>query len=132
MAFVQNWLIPFIKILFLGGIIGYICFIVGKAFHNAWTKQWKFVYNYKIRSRSYPEKKLLWCMDAMEKGIGWYDAKKVMMVAGTPTSEMNETLWIYDQVINELNNQKGGIKNGRKHQGGYSKIEKQSTELPTI
>lgn len=132
MAFVENWLIPTIKIIFLGGIIGYIGYIVGKAFHNAWTKQWKFVWKYNIRKKGYPERILKWSLDAMEKGIGWYDAKKKMMVAGTPTSEMNEVLWIYDQVLNELNNQKGGIKNGRKHQGGYSKIERQSTELPTI
>jgi len=133
MAFVESWLIPLIKVTFLFGIIGFICFYFGKAFHNAWTKEWKFIYKYKIRKQQYPEKTLLWCFDASVKGLGWYDIKKILMVAGMPTSMINETLWIYNVILLELNNQKGGINNnGRKHKGGYSKIEKQSTELPSI
>jgi len=134
MEWVSGFLTPLIKVIFIGGFVGGIVWFVGKGFYNAWTKSWKFVWKYKIMRRSYPEKKLLWCMEAVDKGIGWYDAKKLMMIAGTKTSEMNETLWIYDQVILELNNQKGGKKtNGREHQRSYSEIEKQSTEqLPTI
>jgi len=132
MAFVQSWLIPIIKITFLGGIIGYIVFVIGKAFHNAWSKSWKFVWKYRIKKQKYEEKTLLWCLDASDKGLGWYDIKKILMVAGKPTSQINEILWIYDEIFKL--NQKGGKKtNGREHQRSYSEIEKQSTEqLPTI
>jgi len=129
MEWVRGFLTPLIKVLFIGGIFGGIGFFVIKSFNNAWSKQWKFIFKYKIRGKPYPEKKLLWCMEAIEKGIGWYDAKKILMVGGTSKSEINEVLWIYDHVISELNKEKGG-ENGRKHKGSYRKIEKQSTELP--
>jgi len=131
MEFVRQFLTPIIKVCFYVGIFGFIFYIVGKAFHNAWSKQWKFVWKYKIRKKPYPEKTMLWCMEAMEKGIGWYDVKKLLMVAGNPN--MNETLWIYDQVILEFNNQKGGINNnGRKHGTSFGKVEKRKTDLPNF
>ena len=68
----------------------------------------------------------------MEQGVGWYDAKKILMVKMIPTDQINETLWIYDQIINEFNNQKGGINNGRKHQRSDSKNEIKPTELPSF
>jgi len=129
--FIQDWLIPIIKVSFYVGIFGFIFYVVGKAFHNAWSKQWKFIWIYKIRKKPYPEKIMVWYIEAMEKGIGWYDAKKLLMVGGHP--QINEILWIYDQVILEFNNQKGGIKNnGRKHETGFRKVEKRETNLPTI
>jgi len=131
MDFVKEFLTPLIKVLFIGGFLGFIVFYVGKAFHNAWSKSFKFTLRYKILRKPLPEKKLLWCMEAIEKGIGWYDAKKIMMVAGTRKSEMNETLWIYDKVILELNNNKEVKQNGRKYKGSNSKI-KQQQDLPSI
>ena len=132
MELVKEFLTPLIKVLFIGGFLGFICFYFIKAFHNAWSKSFKFVWRYKIRRKPMPEKKLLWCMDAIEKGIGWYDAKKIMMVAGTRTSEMNETLWIYDKVILELNNDKEVKQNGRKHERSDRKVKEQSKDLPSI
>ena len=129
MEWVSGFLTPLIKVIFIGGFIGGIVWFVGKGFYNAWTKSWKFVLRYRIRKRSYPEKTILWCMEAVEKGIGWYDAKKILMVKGVRKGIMNETLWIYDQVILELNKQKGGVKNGRKYQRSDSKDE---TELPNF
>jgi len=129
MEWVSGFLTPLIKVIFIGGFIGAVFYYVIKGFHNAWTKSWKFVLRYKIRKRSYPEKTLLWCMEGAEKGFGWYDIKKLLMVKGMRTDVMNETLWIYDQVILELNKQKGGIKYGRKFKGSNSKDE---TELPNF
>jgi len=114
MEWVKGFLTPLIKVIFIGGFVGFVGFYVSKAFYNAYSKSWKFVWKYKIRRRSYPEKTMEWCIDAVEKGYGWYDAKKILMVKGVRKDIMNETLWIYDQVILELNKQKGGVTNGRK------------------
>ena len=132
MEFVRQFLTPLIKILFIGGFIGFGLFYLIKAFHNAWSKEWKFIWKYSIKRRSYPETTLSWCMEGAEKGLGWYDIKKLLMVKGMRTDVMNETLWIYDKVISELNKSKGGVKNGRKFEGSDSKNEKQSRELPNF
>ena len=132
MNWVKGFIIPLVEITLIGGLVGWICWIVGKAIHNGWTKAGKFIWRYKIRRKAYPEKTVKWVLDCMEKGIGWYDAKKMMMIKMLPTDQINETLWIYDQIINEFNNQKGGKNNGRKHQRSDSKDESQSAELPTI
>lgn len=129
---VSGFFIPMIEIIFIFGIVGFFLFYIIKGFHNAWAKSWKFFFKYKIGRKSYNEKTLKWCLECMDKGIGWYDAKKIMMVAMVNTNQMNETLWIYDQIISEFNNQKGGkINNGREFKGSNSKIEKQQAELPT-
>jgi len=132
MEFVRQFLTPLIKVIFIGGFLGAIGWYVGKAVYNGWSKHYKFVWKYKIKKQQYPEKTLIWCLDASDKGLGWYDIKKILMVAGKPTSQINEILWIYDEIFKL--NQKGGKKtNGREHQRSYSEIEKQSTEqLPTI
>jgi len=129
---INGFLIPLIEIIFIGGIVGWISYIVGKALHNGWTKSFKFIWKFRIRRKSYPEKTIKWCLECMEQGVGWYDAKKILMVKMIPTDQINETLWIYDQIINEFNNQKGGINNGRKHQRSDSKNEIKPTELPSF
>lgn len=128
---VKGFIIPIIEVTFLIGIIGYISFIIGKALYNAWTKAGKFIWRYKFRKKPYPEKTVKWVLDCMEKGIGWYDAKKILLTKGYTNDMMYETLWIYDQIINEFNNQKGGT-NGRKHQRSDSKDESKPAEFPTI
>jgi len=129
MDLLVEYIIPLIKVIFLGGFFGVISFFVGKGFHNAWTKEWKFIWKYNIRKKPYPEKTLLWCWDAVERGLGWYDVKKHLMIKNTKQNILNETLWIYDKIISDLNNEKGGIKHGRKHKRSYRKDEKQ---LPTL
>jgi len=80
-----------------------------------------------------PEPIVQWCIDAIDNGVGYYDAKKLLYVNnGTNMEQVWETLWIYDKIIldlNKLNKKTGGNKDGRKFERGYSKIER--TELPT-
>ena len=102
--------------------MGWIVYIVIKAFRNAYIKSWKYVWKYKIRKKAYPEKTIEWIFSCIDADIGWYGAKKLMMVKMTPTPMMNETLWIYNKILIELNVKKGGIKkHGRKFERGYSK-----------
>ena len=110
--------------------MGLICFFVVKAFFIGWSKSWKFVWKYKVRRKKYSEKTIDWVFSCIDAGIGWYDAKKLMMVKSTPTKMMNETLWIYDQILNELNKEKGGRK---KHGKQYARgNRKKISEFPTI
>ena len=128
MDWVNGFFIPLIEITFIVGIVGFFAFYFLKGIHNAWTKSAKFTWKYRIRRRSYPESTLKWVLNCMDQGIGYYDAKKILMVKMHPDDQVNETMWIYDQVINELNHEKGGINNGRKFKGCDSKTQ---TELPT-
>lgn len=125
----NGFIIPLIKIVFIGGIVCWIGFYVVKGFWNAWSKQTKFFFKFKIFRKSYPENTLKWCLDCIDKGIGYYDTKKLLMVKMLPNEQVNETMWIYDQILNEM---KGGLdKNGRGFKASDSK-DQVKTELPTI
>ena len=130
MAWLSGFFIPLIEIIFLGGFFGWVGYIVVKAFHNAWVKSWKFIWKYKIRKKAYPETTIDWIFSCIDANIGWYEAKKILMVKMTPTSMINEALWIYDQTIIELNKENGGIKkHGRKFERSHSKA---IGKFPTI
>lgn len=127
MSFVSNWLIPIIKVVFIGGIFGYISFIVGKAVYNGWSKQFKFVIKYKVLKKELPDEKVKWVLDAIEQGVGWYDAKKFLMVKMYPQSEINEILWVYDDIIKEL---KGGKRqNGKDNSRIERDVKSKAREL---
>lgn len=126
----HGFIIPLIEITFLLGIIGFILFYFGKAFHNAWSKSAKFILKYRIMRKPYPETTVKWVVECIEKGIGYYDAKKLLMIHMTPQKRVNETMWIFDQIINELNKQ-GGVKNGREFKGSNRKTET-TTEFPSF
>jgi hypothetical protein len=125
---VNGLIIPVIQVAIIGGVIVTVLYFIGKAFWNAWSKQAKFFVKYKIMRKKYPEHILRWCVDAIDKGIGYYDAKKFLLINMIPTDHLYETLYIYDQIINEMSDMKGGIKNVRKFKGDDRKD--QSTELP--
>lgn len=130
----NGFVIPLIEIIGIGGIVCWIGFYVVKGFHNAWSKSAKFFWKFKIMRKSYPETTLKWCLNCIDEGIGYYDTKKMLLIKMLPDAEINEIMWIYDQVINEFNNQnkqKGGIKHGREFKGSDCKDESKS-ELPTI
>lgn len=129
MEWIKGLLIPLVEIVFIGGIVLFAGFYVVKGFWNAWSKQTKFFIKFKIRRKPYPETPLKWCLDCIDREIGYYDAKKMLMVEMLPDDQINETLYIFDQVLNSL---KGGLnKNDRKYERSYSKIESKS-ELPKL
>ena len=132
MDWVNGFIVPLIEIIFLGGLLGWISFIVAKALHNGISKSGKFIWKYKIKKKNYPEKIVKWIFECIENDIDWYGVKKILMVAGKPTSMINETLWIYNQILQEINKEKGGVKNGRKHKRDHSKNENKQTDFPSI
>lgn len=110
MSFVDSFLIPLIEVTFILGILSFAGWFFTKGIRNAWSKQWKFAYKYKILRKSYPDETSKWILDCMDKGIGYYDAKKTLMINIIDEDRINETLWIYDQIIYELNKEKGSDK----------------------
>src|SRR3989304_6297230 len=88
--------------LFAPYIMKCLAYIVGKAFHNVWSKQMKFFIRHKVMRKPYPENIVKYVMENMDQGIGWYDTKKSLMIKMMPQAEINETLWIYDQLLNQL------------------------------
>jgi len=127
---INGFIIPIITITFLGGLFSVFIFFIIYGFRNAWTKSWKFIWKYKIRRKEYPDKIIDWLFLCIDAEINWYDAKKMMMVKMIPQPQINETLWIYDRIIDELQDEKGGSKeHGRKFERDYSK---KISEFPTI
>jgi hypothetical protein len=130
MEWMSGFFIPLIEIIFIGGIILFVGYFVSRAVYNAWSHQTKFFFKFKIFRRSYPENTLAWCLDCIDQGIGYYDTKKMLMVKMLPDNTINETLWIYDQILDQM---KGGLdKHGRGFKASNSKDQGKATEFPTI
>jgi len=125
----HGFFVPLIEIIFIGGIICGVSYWIGKGFWNAWSKSAKFFWKFRIMKKAYPEKTLKWCLDAIDQGIGYYDCKKLLMVKMVEQDQINETMWIYDQILNEM---KGGMKeNDRGFKASHSK-DQSKAELPSI
>ena len=121
MSFVSNVLIPVIKILLYVGFFGFLSFVLIKALWNGWSKKYKFVFRFKILKKPYPVPVVNWCIENLNEGVGYYQVKKFLMIKNRPQSEINEMLWIYQELVKEL---KGGIdKNGRQFEGVGRKVE---------
>ncbi len=128
-------IIPIIKVSFLLSISGFIVYYVSKAINKAWTKQTKFFFKYKIFKKEYPDATFKWCLECIDNGIGYYDAKRKLFVAMIDKKEVNETMWIFDQILNEMENIKGKgryNKDDRKFKGSDRKIKGEKRELPRI
>jgi len=148
MDWLNGLIIPVIKVAFIGGILLFICYFVGKAFWKVWSRSMKFTFKYKILRRKYPDDTISWVVNCIEKGVGYYDAKKFLMVRMVEDKKIRETMWIFDQTINELNRehfkelkkekkQKGGVENGRQFERSDSQIKTATgkstdTNLPPI
>lgn len=124
----NNFVVPLIEVIFVVGIFAVILFFIVKAFRNAWLKAGKFWFKYKFMRKTPPEKILKWCLECIEKGIGWYDAKKLLFINMHSESQINEILWIYDEVINQLNSNGGNY--GREFKRCNSQTQIATTELP--
>jgi len=100
-------IIPLIKTCFVGGIFAFIIFYIYRAFNNAYSKQMKFFWKFKIRKKPYPESSVKWIMECMDKGIGWYDAKRLLYVKGQNENDINEMMFIYDEILKTMGNKRG-------------------------
>lgn len=133
----KNFFIPLIQIAFIGGIVLYGGFFVVRGFMNAWKKSVKYFFRYKVMRKPYPDKYVKWILDCIERRIGWYEAKRMLLIKMLPDKEINEILWIYDQMLKVIGkNEKGGINSeyGRGLKKCNSKDEGKPTEeeLPTF
>jgi hypothetical protein len=113
MEWVKGFLTPLIEIIFIGGFVLVISFYIIKGLNNAWQKSWKFIIKYSIFRKKYPEKTVVWCWEAIKSGIGYYEARKFLMVKSIDPKTINETLWIYDKILIEMGN-KGKKLEGKK------------------
>lgn len=127
----SNFFIPIIKLTFLGGILIGISFVVGKAIYKGWTRQWKFIFKFKLLKNPYPNDTVQWCYNYIENGIGWYDAKRILTIKMFSSSDINETLYIYDQILNEMK-LKGGRKNVREFKRDGSQTQTAEGRFPKV
>ena len=105
MDWIKQFIAPIIEIIFIGGILSFIGYYVFRAFYNAWTKSWKYVLKYRIKKNPYTEKHVKFVMDCIDQKKSYYNTKKELLLRSTSENEVNEIMWIYNQVWKEL---KGG------------------------
>lgn len=136
MDWVKGFIIPIIELTVIGGFISYIGFYVVRGLKRSWDQQTKWILKYKIPflKKKYPEETIKWCMDQIDQGIGYYDAKKLLFIHnGNNLNQIYETMFIYDQLVMELSRDKTRTKeekeDGRKLTRCYSKD--QTAKLPT-
>jgi len=127
MSIVEGIIIPVIKIVVYLGFFGTLFYFGGKAIWNGWSKRYMFVLKHKVMKKPYPESIVKWVMENMNDGISYTETKKFLMIKNRPQKEINEILWIYEQLCKEM---KGGKdKNGRKFKGIGREITTEQ-ELP--
>jgi hypothetical protein len=114
-----NFILPLIIATFLLSIIIGLIFIVSRAFYKKWSRQWKFVIKYNLSKRKPKDEVVQWCIDAIEKGMNYYDAKRFLLLKGLESDKIYETMFIFKKIYKQL---KGGA-NGRITKGSYPKIE---------
>lgn len=125
----KGFFIPIIELVFIGGILLFVGFVVFRAVNKIYSTQWKWFFKYTIFRKKYDTKDLEWIEKAINNGIGYYDAKKMLMIKGVALDRVNEISWIYDKIINAM---KGGINNnGQRDARFYSKTQSTETEYPT-
>lgn len=134
MAFVDNFLVPTLEVTVVLGFVSGLSYFVSRGLSRYWKQQGKWFLKYKVMRKQFPETEVQWCYNAVERGVGYYDAKKLLFIHnGQNTNQVYETLFIYDQIINELhaknkNRSKKEVSDGRKFERGYSEIK--GTEFP--
>jgi hypothetical protein len=128
MEWIKGFIIPLVEVILIGGIGGWLGFLIGRAVYKGWKTSGKFVWKYTIMRKQYNETTLKWVLNAIDQGIGYYDARKFLLLKDVPEMQVNETLWIYDKIINMM--VKGGQTNGRGLKRSYSEIKGTTAELP--
>jgi hypothetical protein len=135
-SWMTNFLIPLFEITFFLGLVSWIGFYVGRGFFRNWQQRWKWFFKFSIMRKPYPEKAMRWSFDAIEKNLGYYDAKKMLFVNnGENMDQVYETLYIYDKLQIELsknnkNKSKEEMQDAQKLQRGHNEIK--STEFPSL
>lgn len=130
MDWVKGFLIPIIEVIFIGGIASFFGFYIFRGLYRTWKQQIKWILKYNIPfiRKPMPEKTILWCMDAIDKGIGFYDVKKILFIENhNNMDQVYETLFIYDKIIKEMHHKKNlrtekEVEKGRKFERNFNKI----------
>lgn len=124
MSVVQNIITPIFQLIVYIVLIGWGCFIVYWIFKNSFKNlKWKIKYG--LLKRSYSEKDVAWCMDAINQGMKPIDAKKFLLIKGQHPKRVDEIMYIFNQIQKRM---KGGDKNV----GQFEQSDGEVKEIPKI
>jgi len=119
MSFVTNILTPILQLSFyifmIGGGIFLTYYLFKSNFPNLrwWIK-------YSLFRRNFKDADVEWCVDAIERGFSYVDAKAFLLKKGTNLKRVHELMFVFNKVAKEL---KGGEKNGRQFKGQNSETQ---------
>lgn len=123
----SGFFIPIIELVIVGGIICFFAFIIGKAIYTTWRRTTKWFFKYKIFRNKYDPAVVEWVGNAILNDVPYFEAKRLLLIHGTEQVKVSEILYIYIQILKEI--EKGGSKeeNGRRFESSNRKIK--STEI---
>lgn len=128
MDWVKGFFIPIVELTFIGAFGIFIIFIVIRAYNKVYKTKLKWFLKYTIMRNEYNPVHVKCVLDAMEKEMDYYDAKKFLMIKGIRMETVDEIMWIYDKIFKELQ----GGKNGQGIAGSNSKTQRtKTTSLPS-
>lgn len=132
MAIIENFLIPLIEIIVIGGIIAFIVIVVFRALLIKWNRSWMFVMKYDVMKSAVDPIKSAWIFEALQNKLTYAQIHQKLLLAGFKKEDIREMLFLSNRISNELNmNELKGGQNGRK-QFKRSDRKNEGTKLPTI
>ena len=119
MSVVENWIIPM-------GVMALFIIVAGFLFVGLYflikpmIRNFKWKWKYKVRRKDYSERDVSWCVNAIEKRLSKASIKKHLLISNQKKGRINEMLFIYDQVLKQL---QGGDDNDRQFRESYEEIK---------
>ena len=110
MAFVSGVLAPIIQLLVYTGLGLWILYLIHWVIKKT-IPDYKFIIKYKLFHRKMKDEKVIWCIEAIEKGWGEVDIKRFVLLQGKGKNNANDMIYIFKQTLKEM---KGG-NNGKQH-----------------
>lgn len=112
----NGFIVPIIELTFVGGIILTILFIVIRALRKVYLTKWLWFLKYSVLRNKYDPKTVQWVMDAIDKGMDYWESKKFLMMSKDfphiiTQDHINEVMWVYTKIFKQL---QGGIKDGQR------------------
>lgn len=110
MAILENFVIPLIKWFFIIAFVIWILFLFIYGLMKIFNKKRRLWIMYHLLKKSYDEKDVAWCMQAVERNMKEVDVRKHLLLKGTNENRVDEVAFIFNEVQKQV---QGGGNHGR-------------------
>lgn len=126
---VKGFFIPIIELVIIGGLIIFILFVVIRASLHYYNTRLRWFLKYSIMRKKYDDTIVSWILNAIRNDIDYWTAKKTLLCKGIEMRQVNEMMYIYDNIYKQL---QGGKNDGQRIARSNSQVKSaKSSNLPT-